>query len=166
MDINLNLKNIDNQLNLELVDIQFHHMVINPDKRIYVVLEDDNEKQSGVEVNPYEASMISFVQKGLHTNSHINTIHQLFIKALSTSQSKIEEIAIESKVGDIIYCSMKMVDIKNNRVFSILSLADALILAKITSCPLKALTSVWENFDTIDEWDYEDYIIDIDPDDD
>lgn len=166
MDIKLNLNDVDNEMNLELVNIQFHHMVINPDKRIYVVLEDESEKQAGVEVNPFEASMISFVQKGLHLNSHINTIHQLFIKALSLSQSKIEEIVIESKVGDIIYCSLKMVDTKNNRAYTILSLSDALVLAKITNCPFKALLNVWENFDEIDEWDYEDYIIDIDPDED
>lgn len=164
--IKINYEDIDPEMDLEVIPIKFHHLVINPDKRIYVVLEDDNETQAGVEINQYEASMISFVQKGLHLNSHINTIHQLFIKALQLSQVKIEEIVIESKVGDVIYCTLKMIDAKNNRAFNILSLADGIILSRITNCPLKSLANVWDNFDEIDEWDYEDYIVDIDPDED
>ena len=93
----INYDDIDPDMDFEVIPINFHHLVINPDKRIYVVLEDENETQAGVEVNQYEASMISFVQKGLHQNSHINTIHQLFIKALQLNQIKVQEVIIESK---------------------------------------------------------------------
>ena len=162
----INYDDIDPDMDFEVIPINFHHLVINPDKRIYVVLEDENETQAGVEVNQYEASMISFVQKGLHQNSHINTIHQLFIKALQLNQIKVQEVIIESKVGDIIYCTLKMVDSKNNVAYNVLSLADGIILSRITNCPLKSLAYVWDDFDQIDEWDYEDYIVDIDPDED
>ena len=81
-------------------------------------------------------------------------------------QVKIEEIVIESKVGDVIYCTLKMIDNKNNRAYNILSLSDGIILSRITNCPFKSWANVWDIFDEIDEWDYEDYIVDIYPDED
>jgi bifunctional DNase/RNase len=151
-------------MNLELVRVEIDHIVSNPDKRVYVILTDGN-RQSGAELNPYEASILSFVHKGLHKNSHIQTMHQLFVKTLQQVKSSIENVVIESKVGDVTYCSLKIVDTNHNRYFTIVSLADGLILAEITNSPIFAIANVWDDLDSIDEWDYEDYIVDFDDDD-
>jgi hypothetical protein len=59
-----------------------------------------------------------------------------------------------------------LVDSNYNRFFTIVSLADGLILAKIAESPIHVIGNVWEDMDPIDEWDYEDYILDFEDDDD
>ena len=147
------------------IPIDIDHIVVNPDKRVYVVLT-DGERQAGLELTNFEASLLSFVHKELHKNSHINTIHQLFIKLLTQIHTKIESVCIESKVGDVIYASLKTVDEKHNRACTITSLSDGLILACIANAPIYAVNNVWKNMDHIDEWDYEEYIFDFDPEED
>jgi bifunctional DNase/RNase len=161
----IDLSEVDDSLNLELLPVEIDHIVVNPDKRVYVVLANE-DRQNGVELNPFEASHLSFVHKGLHKNSHIQTMHQLYVKTLDQIKTKIENVVIESKVGDVIYCSIKLVDSNYNRFFTIVSLADGLILAKIAESPIHVIGNVWEDMDPIDEWDYEDYILDFEDDDD
>ena len=160
----IDLSEVDNSLDLELLPVEIDHIVVNPDKRVYVVLANE-DRQNGVELNPFEASHLSFVHKGLHKNSHIQTMHQLYVKTLEQIKTKIESVVIESKVGDVIYCSLKMVDSNHNRFFTIVSLADGLILSKIAESPIHVIGNVWDDMDPIDEWDYEDYILDFDEDD-
>ena len=165
MKIKIDKNNLSNDLNIELVEISLDHIVISPDKRVYAVLNDKNDRQTALELNTFESSMLSFAHKGLHKNSHINTIYQLYLKSLEFSKTKIKEIVIESKVGDICYCSLKMNDDNLNEFFSIATLADSLVLQRMTNCKLYAIQNVWDNFDEIDEWDYEEYIVDIDDED-
>lgn len=160
----ININDVNNDCNFSLTYIDLDHIVVNPDKRVYVVLT-DGERQSGFEINSYEGSMLSFVHKGLHNNSHIHTIHQLYIKALKQFSVEVEQIVIESKVGDVVYCSVKMIDSKLNESFSVVTLVDGLIISEITKKPLLAVDNVWQAMDEIDEWDYEEFIVDIDPDD-
>lgn len=163
------MKNILNNLNQNMkfkkIPVKIDHIIVNPDNRVFVALCDENDRKVGLELNVFEASMLSFVQDGFHEFSHINTIHQLFIKSLNYINTKIEEIDIESKSGDIIYCSLKLVDGKNNRAYTISSIADALILSKICKCPLFCIEETWEKMDTMDDWDYEDFIVDFDEED-
>jgi hypothetical protein len=53
-----------------------------------------------------------------------------------------------------------------NESFSIVSLVDGLIISAITKKPLLAINEVWQAMDQIDEWDYEEFIMDFDPDED
>jgi bifunctional DNase/RNase len=161
---NFDLSGLDDSMDLELLTVEIDHIVINPDRTVYVVLTDE-ERKNGIELNPFEASHLSFVHKGLHKNSHIQTLHQLYVKTLEQIDSKIESVVIESKVGDVIYCSIKIVDKNHNRFFTIVSLADGLILSKIAESPIHVISKVWTDMDQIDEWDYEDFILDFDEDD-
>jgi bifunctional DNase/RNase len=160
----IDINNVSKDYNFSLKYLELDHIVVNPDKRVYVVLT-DGERESGVEINSYEASMLSFVHKGLHTNSHIHTIHQLYVKTLKHFKVEVDQIVIESKVGDVIYCSVKMTDSSLNESFSVVSLTDGLIISAITKKPLLAINEVWQAMDEIDEWDYEEFIMDFDPDD-
>lgn len=165
MNKKIDFSKIDSDLNLKKLRIKLDHIVVNPDKRVYAIMVDEDKNQSGIELNSFEASMLSFAHKGFHKNSHINTIYQLFIKSLSLSKVEIEDISVESKYGDIIYCTLKMVNSKYNRTYSVVTMADALILSTMYNYPLYVMENVWENFDRIDEWDYEDFIVDFDQDD-
>lgn len=152
----------DDQYSLIRLDID--HIVMNPDKRVYVILT-DGEKQAGVELNSFEASMLAFVHKGFHKNAHIHTIHQILVKFLNQIDTKIESVNIESKVGDVIYSTIKTVDVNHHRSFAISSLTDSLIVALISDAPIFCLSNVWQNMDVIDEWDYQDFIFDYDDED-
>ena len=79
----------------------------------------------------------------------------------------IEEVVIESKVGDVIYCTAKILDSKHDRTFTVLSLVDGLILSLISKAPIFIIKNVWEKMEEFDEdWDYEDYIVDFENEDD
>lgn len=162
---NIKVSELDQDINFEKIKIKIHQIVVNPDNRVFVILIDENERQAGLELNSYEASMLSFVHQGFHKYSHINTIHQLYVKFLENMKTKIEEIDVESKVDDIIYCTLRFVDKNYNRAYAVVSIADALILSRINDCPLYVIKNTWEDFDMIDDWDYEDFIVDFEKDD-
>lgn len=150
------LNNIDN---LELIPVKLEHILISPDNHSYALLAGD-DKDIAIPLNSYEGSMLSFVFKGLHKNSHINTIHQVFIKFAADHNTKIESIYLESKVGDIIYSSIHFVDNKHRRYYSICSLIDALILSIINKTQLYVVKNAWDKIDSFDDWQYDEFIVD------
>ena len=150
------LNNIDN---LELIPVKLEHILISPDNHTFALIAAD-DKDIAVPLNSYEGSMLSFVFKGLHKNSHINTIHQLFVKFINDQNTKIESIYLESKVGDIIYASIHFVDNKHRRYYSVCSLIDALILSLINKTQLYVVKNAWEKIDSFDDWQYDEFIID------
>lgn len=168
MKVNLNLDNLsNNDEDLSLVSIKLEYLVVNSDRRVFAILSDDDERKTGLELNNYEATMLSFCHKEFHKNSHINTIHQIFLKFLKSFNIYIENICIESKVGDVVYVTIQMCDENFNRSFSVISLADALIFSRLLDVNIKCIKKLWLQFDDADDWDFEDYIIeDYDDDDD
>jgi hypothetical protein len=147
----------------ELLPIEIESIVVNAESRVFVVLSDGYNKKA-YELNTYEASMLSFFAKYYHENAHIQTMHQAFLKFLKLYKTEIDGIVIESKVGDVIYCSVKFTDSKLNNLFTILSLNDGLILSILSEKEINIVQLVWDNMDSIDDWDYENFIIDNDED--
>jgi hypothetical protein len=147
----------------ELLPIEIESIVVNAESRVFVVLSDGYNKKA-YELNTYEASMLSFFAKYYHENAHIQTVHQAFLKFLKLYKTEIDGIVIESKVGDVIYCSVKFTDSKLNNLFTILSLNDGLILSILSEKEINIVQLVWDNMDSIDDWDYENFIIDNDED--
>jgi len=145
--------------NLELIPVKLEHILISPDNHTFALIAAD-DKDIAIPLNSYEGSMLSFVFKGLHKNSHINTIHQLFVKFINDQNTKIESIYLESKVGDIIYASIHFVDNKHRRYYSVCSLIDALILSLINKTQLYVVKNAWEKIDSFDDWQYDEFIID------
>lgn len=150
------LNNVDN---LELIPVKLEHILISPDNHTFALIAAD-DKDIAIPLNSYEGSMLSFVFKGLHKNSHINTIHQLFVKFINDQNIKIESIYLESKVGDIIYASIHFVDSKHRRYYSVCSLIDALILSLINKTQLYVVKNAWDKIDSFDDWQYDEFIID------
>jgi bifunctional DNase/RNase len=150
------LNNVDS---LELIPVKLEHILISPDNHTFALIAAD-DKDIAIPLNSYEGSMLSFVFKGLHKNSHINTIHQLFVKFINDQDTKIESIYLESKVGDIIYASIHFVDKKHRRYYSVCSLIDALILSLINKTQLYVVKNAWDKIDSFDDWQYDEFIID------
>jgi hypothetical protein len=144
---------------LELIPVKLEHILISPDNHTFALIAAD-DKDIAIPLNSYEGSMLSFVFKGLHKNSHINTIHQLFVKFINDQNTKIESIYLESKVGDIIYASIHFVDNKHRRFYSVCSLIDALILSLINKTQLYVVKNAWDKIDSFDDWQYDEFIID------
>jgi hypothetical protein len=46
------------------------------------------------------------------------------------------------------------------------SFADAMILSLMTNRPLQIITKVWDEMDDFEDWDYENYLMDYDEDED
>lgn len=145
--------------NLELIPVKLEHILISPDNHTFALIAGD-DKDIAIPLTSYEGSMLSFVFKGLHKNSHINTIHQLFVKFIADQNTKIESIYLESKVGDIIYASIHFVDNKHRRFYSVCSLIDALILSLINKNQLYVVKNAWEKIDSFDDWQYDEFIVD------
>lgn len=147
---------------LELVDIRLEKILIGPNDRAYVLIG-SSDKTVCFELNSFEGSMLSFIYKGLHTNSHIQTIHQLYIRFLKDQGTNLERVVIESRAGDITYASLRFVDIKHRRYHAICSLGDALILSYLTKCSLSVVKKPWLTYDPYDDTNYEHFIIDLSP---
>ena len=148
----------------KLIPIIVESVVVNADQRTFIILSNDDKKVA-CELNSYEASMLTFFAKYYHENSHIQTIYQAFFNFLKMHKTNVTEIVIESKVGDVIYCSVKFTDNKLRDTFTILSLNDGVILSILSKLELFIVQNVLDNMDSIDDWDYENIIIDDDDED-
>ena len=155
----IKLSKLNNVENLELIPVKLEHILISPDNHTYALISGE-DKDIAIPLNSYEGSMLSFVFKGLHKSSHINTIHQILVKFINDQDTKIESIYLESKVGDIIYASLHFVDNKHRRFYSICSLIDALILAMINKTQIYVVKQAWDKIDSFDDWQYDEFIID------
>ena len=161
-DKKIDRHSLENDDRYELIPILVESVVVNPEDRSFVVLSDGNKK-SIIEINSYETGMLTFVAKDYHKNSHIQTIHQAFIKSLDIYKSKIISVEIENKVGDVVYTSIKCEDSNLNNYFLIMSLCDGLILSILSQTNLNIVANVWDNMEPLDEdWDYENFMFDED----
>ena len=161
-DKKIDRHSIDNGNRYELIPILIESVVVNPEGRSFVVLS-DGDKKSACEINSYESGMLTFVAKDYHKNSHIQTIHQAFIKLLEIYKSDVESVEIENKVGDVIYTSVKFIDKNLNNFYLIMSLCDGIILSILSQTNLKIVFDVWDNMESLDvDWDYENFMSDED----
>jgi bifunctional DNase/RNase len=164
--IKLDLSQVENNDNYETIVLELEQIASDQVQRVFVLLT-DGEKKTMYEINNYEASMVTFAFKELHKNSHIQTIYQIFIKYLELQGVSIDKIVIESRVGDVVYATLTLVDKNYNRTFTVCSFADALIMSLMTKRPLQIIAKVWDEMDAFeDDWDYEYYTMDYDEDED
>ena len=160
MSKKIDRNNIHNDDRYENIPILLDKVVVNPEGRVYIVLS-AGEKKGACESASYEASILNFVIKEYHTNSHVLIVHQMFMRLLNHYSSKVESICIENKVGDVIYSSMKFSDHHKNDYYSVCSLVDSLIFSLLSQTDLFILRYVWDNMDELDEdWDFESFISD------
>ena len=143
-----------------IVPIQVSRIMISPTNGGVVILTTP-DKEVALPLSSSEGTLMSFIHGGLAEHSHIRTMPQMYVRLLSDMGAKIESVTLESKVGDVVYASIRMVDRKHKRFWSLCSHGDGLILALLTKCSLGVVQSVWEKMDAFDDWPYESQIIDF-----
>ncbi len=139
---------------LAIVPVQVSRIMISPNNGGIVILMTP-DKEVALPLSSSEGTLMSFIQGGLAEHSHIHTMPQMYVRLLSDMGAKIESVTLESKVGDVIYASIRMVDRKHKRFWSLCSHGDGLILALLTKCPLGVVQAVWEKLDNFDDWPFE-----------
>ena len=161
-DKKIDRHSLDNSDRYELIPILVESVVVNPEEKSFIVLS-DGDKKSAIEINSFESGMLTFVAKDYHKNSHIQTIHQAFVKLLEVYKSEVVSVEIENKVGDVIYTSVKFLDKNLNNFYFVMSLCDGIILSILSQTNLKIVSDVWDNMDPLDEdLDYENFMFDDD----
>ena len=150
---------------LAIVPVQVSRIMISPTNGGIVILTTP-DKEVALPLSSSEGTLMGFIQGGLAANSHIQTLPQMYIRLLKEMGSSIESVTLESKIGDVIYASIRIVNRKHKRFWSLCSHGDGLILSMLAKCPLGVVGSVWDKLDPFDDWPYESQIIDFEMDDD
>ena len=150
---------------LEIIPVHLSRVMINPNAGGIAVLTAD-DKEVALALSSSEGTMISFVHRGLAENAHIHTLPQMYLRLLQDIGTTIESVTLESKVGDVIYASIKLVDRKHRRFWSICSYADGLLLAALSKSPVGVVKALWDTLEDFDDWPYENHMISFDGEDD
>lgn len=162
MDKKIDRHQLDNNDLYELIPIFLESVVIDTSGKSFVILS-DGIKKCALTLNSYESGMLTFVAKEYHKNSHIQTIHQTFLKLCNLYKTNLESVVIENIVGDVIYTSLKFLDKNLNNYFTVVSLCDGVILSILSQIDLQIIANVWDNMEPFDDdWDYESFMIDED----
>ena len=116
-------------------------------------METDN-KSIACPLSEFEGAMASFVFLGCALNSHIKTIHQMYLLLLEETGSVLESGIVEAKHGDVFYSTLEFKD-KNDRKFrTITSFSDAVILTALAGADLYILKKVVDEIEDFKDWTY------------
>lgn len=160
-DIHLSANDLQEAEELELLSLTLETVIPNSSKGSLVILSAD-EKAIALPLSSHEGTMLAFAHEGLASSAHIKTLPQMYIQLLDDIGAKIEAVALESKVGDVIYASIKLTDRKNRRFWALCSPGDGIVLSVLAQCPLYAVRAVWDELPPIDEWATEDVTLHYD----
>lgn len=148
------MKQLNTPSELEKIPLRFGKLLYHPPtEQIVIVLETD-DKSIAYPLSEFEGAMASFVFLGCALNSHIKTIHQMYLSLLEETGSSLESGIIEAKHGDIFYSTLEFRD-KNDRKFrTITSFSDAVILTALASAELFILKKVVDEIEDFKDWTY------------
>jgi hypothetical protein len=146
---------------LETIPVHLSRVIVSPSVGAIAILASD-DKEVGLPLSASEGAMMNFVHRGLAEDAHIPTLPQMYLRLLKDIGTTIESVTLESKVGDVIYASVRLVDRKHRRFWSICSCADGLILAVLSKSSLGVVKTVWDALDDFSDWPYENFMISFD----
>ena len=161
----VSIKNPRAASDLEIIPLELSRVMVNPSSGSIAVVQSD-DKEVAFPLSVSDGTIMSFIHRGLSDRAHIQTIHQMYIKLLKSLEMNIESVIFESKVGDIGYASVCIVNKTHTRIWHICSYADGIILASLAQCSLGAVKTLWESFDDFNDWPYENHMVSLDDDDD
>lgn len=113
----------------------FINKVYYEENNSYIVGLAVEEEVYAIELNSYDATLLTFVQWDCAQYSHIHIIHQILLKFQESAGFILEKIIIEAKHGDVFYCRLQWSK-NNNKVYSVISIGDALILHSLSKKPM------------------------------
>lgn len=153
--INLNkIKQLNSPDELEKVLLRYNKLLYHaPSEQVIIILETDS-KSIAYPLSEFEGAMASFVFLGCALNSHIKTIHQMYLSLLEETGSYLESGIVEAKHGDMFYATLEFRD-KNERKFrTIASFADTIILTALAGVELYILKNVVDEIEDFNGWTY------------
>ena len=118
----------------------------------YIVGLDINNTIYAVKLNPYEGTILTFVDSGCFGSAHIHTIHQVLLKFNKNIGYTLSRVIIEAKYGDVFYCRLHWASDREGvkDIYNIIGLGDALILASISEADIAITDFVLQQLETID----------------
>lgn len=149
---------------LEIIPVHLARIMVNPNVGGIAVLTSD-DKEAALPLSTSEGTMMSFIHSGLAESAHIQTLPQMYVRLLKDIGTTVESVTFESKVGDVIYASVRLVDRKHRRFWSICSYSDGLTLAILSKASLGVVKSVWDALEDFNDWPYENHMISFDSED-
>ena len=108
---------------LAIIPVQVSRIMISQTNGCIVILSTPDQEVA-LPLSSSEGSLMTFIQGGLASNSHIQTMPQMYIRLLKEMGASIESVALESKIGDVIYASLRIVNRKHKRFWSLCSHGD------------------------------------------
>jgi bifunctional DNase/RNase len=146
------LNNLSNPLELERIKLKYNNLLYHVMTEQVVVVLDADSKSIACPLSEFEGAMMSFVCLGCSINSHIKTIHQMYLGLLSETGSRLESAVVESKHGDVLYTTLEFRDKNNDRFRTISSFTDAIILTALAGADLYILKKVADEMEDFTSW--------------
>lgn len=143
----------------ELVEIESHNILIYPDGRCFVIFEHE-DKQLAYALTSAESTMLIYARTGCMDHSHIKTIYQIFMHTLTITGCKLLYISIDNKIGDMYYARMCWEDYNKRKFYNPCNVADALICATLSECPIKITKFVLQEMEDLSTVNFQEQIND------
>jgi bifunctional DNase/RNase len=154
------LDNLSTPAELERVKLHYNKLLYHSQTGQVVMVLDTDDKTVAYPLSEFEGAMASFVFLGCSMNSHIRTIHQMYLDLLEETGSHLEAAIIEAKHGDMFYATLEFRDKKDRKFRTLTSFSDAVLLAALASVDLFILRKVIDATDDFKDWTYLHEIID------
>lgn len=149
------LKNLRPSSDLDLIEVSFYKVTVDPQEGQAVGLYTGPDKILGFDFNSIEGTMLTFVVSGCHENSHLRTIYQLYLETMELVKFQLEKVVIESVKGDMIYARLHWIDHKGRKIFKVCSAGDATVLALMADANIYVVKSIYEKLEDFTEYDNE-----------
>lgn len=154
------LDNLNTPAELERVKLHYNKLLYHSQTGQVVMVLDTDDKTIACPLSDFEGAMASFVFLGCSMNSHIKTIHQMYLDLIEETGSYLESAVIEAKHGDMFYATLEFRDKRERKFRTLASFADAVILATLASVDVFILKKVIDATDDFKDWTYLQEIID------
>lgn len=119
----------------ELIKCEIHQIIFDDVSKEYLVSVVANGQEVGVHLSGYDGAMLTFADSNCAEHSHIKTIHQTLLEFKLQCGFSLENVYIEAKHGDVVYCRLHWMHDKRD-IFNIVSIGDAFILHRLSVCDL------------------------------
>lgn len=149
---------------LERILLSYNKILYQQGSNEIILVMDTDDKTIAFTLADFEGAMASFIYLGCAVNSHIKTIHQMYLALLEEHESSLESAVIESMQGDVVYVTLEFKNKKGHKYRTLSSFADAVMLTALAGVNIYILKKVLDEFDDFKELTYYREIIDQDDD--
>lgn len=154
------LKELNTPSELERVLLRYGKLLFSQQNGQIIIILETDEKTIAQPLSEFDGAMASFVYLGCALNSHIKTIHQMYLALLNEFGSTLKAGVIEAKHGDVFYATLEFEDKMGRKYRTLSSFADAIILTSLSGANLYILKKVIDEIEDFKDWTYYQEIVD------